>query len=480
MAVLQERQYQTKIVDEARLALRRTNAVLVYLPTGGGKTVIASRMTVNALARNLTTWFICHRDFLVDQTAKTFERLGIDFAFVAAGRRWNPYARMQICSIDTLKNRLDRLTLPNLIIWDECHHVAASGWAKVREWAGSAKHVGLSATPVRLDGKGLDGSFGEIVTGPSVGWLIDEGYLCDYRAFAPPFDPDILKGIRKSGGDYAKGQLEGAMDTSTLIGDMVKTWREHAFGMRTVAFCASVKHSEHVAATFRENGIPAVHLDGSSSTYERRAAARALALGELKVITNVDLFGEGYDLAAQADMDVSIDCVILGRPTQSLGLHLQQIGRGLRTADGKEYGVILDHAGNIARHGLPDEEREWTLQGVTKKPGGPASLGMRNCERCLCAYPPTKPICPNCGLVWVTKSKDMKHVDGELVEVDREEARKSKRMEEFSCQSIEQLIDLGRRRGYAEPVKWAARIWSDRERRAMARIEHQAAAYMRG
>jgi len=447
--------------------------VLAQLPTGGGKTVIAAKMTGNAAAKGLRAWFICHRDFLLQQTSRTFDRVGIPHGFIAAGYEFNHHHQVQICSIDTLKRRLDRLTPPHLFEWDEAHHIAAAGWTKVFQWAGPRpRHIGFSATPLRLDGKGLDDKFGDIVVGPSSLELIEQGFLSDYKAFAPS-TPD-LTGIHTRAGDYARDEIDGLMDDGQIIGDMVRHYRRYADGLRCIYFCVSIKHSEHVAATFNASGIPAMHLDGDSPTELRIKAAKAFGRGALRVLSNVDLFGEGYDLAAQANMDVSVEAVALARPTKSLGLHLQQIGRALRP--GKPHAIILDHAGNLMRHGLPDQEREWSLKGIdkNKKGGGPM---VRQCPECFAVHEAHKMVCPYCGHVYEkseTGGRKVEEIEGELKEVDKVALRRSRQNEERQCRTVEDLVALAKRRGYRNPEKWAAFIFTYQQKRAQELYEAHA------
>jgi DNA repair protein RadD len=466
------RPYQEDMIAGARALLRQHQAVLIQAPTGAGKTALAAFMAGSAVSKGLRVWFICHRDFLVDQTSKTFTKVGIDHAFIAAGWTFQPHKRVQICSIDTVKNRLDRLTPPDLVIWDEGHHTAAAGWRKVRDWADKAKHVGLSATPCRLDGKGLDDLFNAMVPGPAVSWLIENKFLSDYRAYAPS-TPD-LSGVHTRAGDYAAGELDAAMNKAAMIGEYPRHYLTYARGMRAVYFATSVATSERIAAMFRDAGVHAQHIDGTTPTAERKAYARRFALGEIQVLTNAALFGEGYDLAAQAGIDVSIDCVGLCRPTQSLALHLQQIGRGLRLSEGKRHAVILDHAGNIMKHGLPDDDREWSLEGQKKGKKGAQDIAvpLRQCPKCFACHRPA-PKCPDCGYSYPIEVKQtIEEVEGELLEIDKEALRATRKAEEAKARTLDELIALGQARGYKNPVAWAghratARHAARNQRRAM-------------
>lgn len=479
--MIQPRPYQSEAIQKVRVALRSHRRVLLQLPTGGGKTVIACVMTKNAVAKGLRVWFICHRDFLIEQTSQSFYKVDIEHSFIASGRMYNPFAAVQICSIDTLKNRLDRVPFgmePHLVIWDECHHLGAGGWSRVFKWAEAARHVGLSATPCRLDGRGLDDKFDALVPGPSVDWLIQHGYLSKYRAFAPT-TPDT-SGLHMRAGDWADEDIAAIMSDSKVIGDMVRHYREKASGLRAVYFAPTIALSQRWASEFVAAGIRAVHLDGSSSSHERTMSARAMAIGELDVIFNVALFGEGYDLAAQAGMDVTIEAVGLGRPTQSLALHLQQIGRALRPKPSPA--IVLDHAGNLMRHGMPCDDREWTLEGSgKKKKGGDEKEMTRNCDNCLSTISIFKKQCPVCGHIIRSKGgRNIEEEDGELNEIDVSLVRRRRKAEESSCETIDDFVTLAVRRQYQHPERWAAHMFTHKMKRERAIVASLEQSYLAG
>lgn len=465
------RDYQAEGIQNVRHALKRVRRVLLQAPTGAGKTVLASYMVGQTTARGSSAWFICHRAELVEGTSKTFHKFGQAHGIIAAGHPLNIMQLAQVCSIDTLKNRLDQLKAPRLAIIDEAHHCSAAGWALVIDWlvANGAVVVGLSATPKRLDGQGLDKHFDELVLGPSVAWLIEQGHLSPYKVFAPP-GPD-MQGVRKQMGDYARGETEARVDKPKLLGDMIEHWQREADGLRTVAFGVTVAHSRHIADQFNAAGIPAAHLDGGTPRGERQRIIRDYADGRLRVITNVDLFGEGFDLASLAQRDVTVDCVILGRPTQSLALHLQQEGRCLRPGE-VETKIILDHAGNTWRHGLPDDEREWTLEGRKKSKAandnGPPPPVI--CEGCFNAIRrPLPRCCPHCGKPLVAEVKPIKVAEGtlgEVTEVMKRQIRAKRAQEEREADTLDKLVHLGHQRGYKNPQPWAMKKWGERRRYA--------------
>lgn len=457
------RPYQTDIINDAREALRSHNSVLIQAPTGSGKTALSADMIGSASQRNNLSYFICHRAELIEQTSETFRMEGIAHGFIASGMRADPYQNVQICSIDTLKSRVDSLPHPKFCVWDEAHHVGAGGWARVHGTYSKAKHVGLTATPERLDGKGLGEWFSHMVKGPSVAWLMDEGYLSKYKAYAPSI-PD-LTGIHKRMGDFAKGELAEAMDTNCITGDAISHYNNLAPGKSAVAFCVSIKHSQHVTEKFNNAGIVAAHIDGKMAKSTRKEIISGFRQGSIKVLTNVDIVGEGFDLPAMG-------ASILLRPTQSLALYLQQVGRSLRPAEGKDHAVILDHAGNIMRHGLPDEVRDWTLEGRQGKGKGDKKeaedVNVRQCPKCFYVHVPS-PRCPLCGHLYEIKERIPEQVEGELQEVNKELLKKQRRREQGSAQSLEDLVAVGKLRGYKNPHGWASYIYNARKAKMEAR-----------
>lgn len=468
------RDYQEDMIVRAREKMRRKRRILYQLPTGGGKTAIAAFMIAEAVAKGKTVWFICHRAELVAGTSATLRKYGVPHGIIAAGYPMDTRQQVQVCSIDTLKNRMHQLAHPDLIIWDECHHIAAAGWAGVMAAYPRAFHIGLSATPVRLDGKGLDEHFDEMICGPSMGWLMDHGHLARYRLFAPGA-PD-MKGVRKALGDFSKGATAERADKPKLIGDAVKHWTAQAFGMRTVAFGVNRAHSLHIAEMFTAAGIPFAHLDGDTDKGERKRIITEFADGRILGLSNVGLFGEGFDLAAIAQRDVTIDCVVDCAPTMSLSSYMQRGGRMLRPADGKT-GVYLDHAGNSARHGFFEDEREWSLESGCKPAGGGGDNDNgppppKTCSGCFMQIrQPAPPACPHCGAELRAAPKAIEVEAGELTEVspeDRKRQRNQNKREQAECKTLGELVALGARRGYKSPQQWAYKIWRGRMARRPA------------
>lgn len=445
------RPYQIAIIDEARAKMRAgIKSVLLVSPTGSGKTALTAHMLKTAASKQMSSMFIVHRRELVKQSMKAFARVGVRHGIIAAGFPEDRQPLTQIASIQTLARRWTRYRRPQLIVWDECPHIAAKSWAEVYKAYPDAYHVGLTATPCRLDGKGLRDYFKDIVSGPTVSWLIENKFLSNYKLFAPP--GISVSGLHVRMGDFVKSELAAACDKPTITGDAIKHYQKRAAGKRAVVFCASIEHSKHVVEQFKAAGIAAEHVDGETPNEERDAAIGRFESGHISVLSNVELFGEGFDLPA-------IEAAILLRPTTSLALYLQQVGRALRPSPGKSHAVILDHAGNCDRHGLPDEERAWSLDGgESRRNGGGGGASVKVCPKCFAAQFSGRPACGFCGHVFETKPRELNIVEGELVEIDHVAIKARQKNEQFAAKTEDDLVKLAKARGYRRPHAWARYI----------------------
>lgn len=437
-----------------------TQSLVLQAPTGAGKTLLTAHMIGTAASKGFGAWFVCHRRELIKQSIRTFSQVGVKFGVCAAGWMEANRQPVQIASIQTLANRFNRLLRPKLIVWDEAHHVAAASWSRIFKAIPDAFHVGLTATPERLDGRGLGDYFAKMVKGPSVQWLIENGFLSPYRLYAP--SGISVAGVATRMGDFVKSELAAVVDKPTITGDAIREYRKRADGKRAVVFCTSIQHSQHVVAQFQAAGIPAAHVDGETDVESRDAAIRRFERGDIKVLSNVELFGEGFDLPA-------IEAAILLRPTQSLGLYLQQVGRALRPAPGKDHAVILDHAGNCERHGLPDEDREWSLEGrVARRSGDSAGGFVRTCPRCFAAQLPGGAACKFCGHVFEVSPREVKQVEGDLQEIDTAAIRSQRAKEQGRAQTLEELTAIGIHRGYKHARRWAHHVFQSRQAKRLA------------
>lgn len=454
------RDFQTDLIVGARARLRTgIRRLLIQLATGGGKTVIAAYIIGGVQSRGLRVWFVVHRKELLKQTSATFSAVGIQHGFIAAGFPCDMHQLVHLCGVNTLFARLDGLPEPDVIVWDEAHHATAGTWAGVMARFPDAIHIGLSATPQRLDGAGLGLHFDDMICGPSTAELIKRGFLSPYRYFAPG-TPDLV-GVRKSGGDLNRGDLAGVMDKPQLIGDVVEHYLREAAGEQGIVFAVNREHSRHLADCFRAHGIRAAHIDGSMTDRERDRFDAAFRAGDITIGCNVELFGEGYDVPG-------IGYVGVARPTSSLSWHRQMLGRGLRIFPGKEIAVLCDHAGNAMRGlGLPDADVVWTLEGRAKgRSRGPVdAFAIHQCPECFRVTPSVERTCPGCGHEFAVQARQIETVDGELFEVqnlgesaakiDKEAAAKRRKQEEREAKSYPALLKLARERGYEKPEGWA-------------------------
>lgn len=454
------RDYQDRDVGRLREALRAGAPRVCYvLPTGGGKTVLMAWMARAAAERGKSTFFLVHRQELIRQSSRTFDMMDVAHGLIFKGHTMTRDL-VQIASVQTLVRRLERVPRrPDLIVVDEAHHATAGTYRRILEAYPQAKVIGLTATPARTDGTGLADVFSGLVVGPRMAELTERGFLAPYKIFAPPIGIDV-SAVKSRAGDFSKEELAEAVDKPTITGDAVRHYLRLAAGKRAIAFCASVKHSEHVAASFRAAGVRAQHFDGGTDDSARERIVRRFADGDIDVLCNVDLVGEGFDVPA-------CEVAILLRPTQSLIMFLQQVGRALRPAPGKEAALILDHAGNTLRHGLPDEEREWTLAGRKKgrrKAEDEPQVQVRQCPQCFACHAPA-PKCPSCGHVYEINGREVAQVDGQLEEIDPRELRRQRLREQSRANTYELLVELGRARGYKNPEKWAHHVHEHREKK---------------
>lgn len=336
---MQLRDYQQRAVDRLEESITQGLKPILVLPTGAGKTVVAAHLVANSSKPVL---FLVHRRELVYQAVERLAAFGIESGVVMGTDPANPDAAVQVASVQTLARR-KKLPEAGLIIIDECHHAIASSWMAVVERYPLAQVIGLTATPYRLDGKGLGVIFDKIVVGATTSELCDAGALVPPVVYTHPMVED-LGAVAVRGGDFAIGELGDAMSREKLLGDVVRHWLRLARGMPTIVFAVNVKHSRLLVKEFSEHGVVAEHVDGTMLPKDRNAILSRLASGKTEVVSNCMVLGEGWDLPR-------LSCAVLARPTQSRGLYLQQVGRVMRKAAGKDGALILDHAGNYRRHG---------------------------------------------------------------------------------------------------------------------------------
>ncbi len=442
------RDYQENSIDGLITSIRGGNKkILLQASTGAGKTIVASSMIQRAVAKGNQCLFIAHRKEIISQTSEKLDTFGIDHGVIMSGHtRHKPANPVQLASIQTLSNR--HKPHADLVIIDETHLACSASFQKIIEHYSGAIIIGLTATPTRLDGRGLGEIYTDMVQVVPMRRLIDDGHLVQPRVFAP-FTPDLAK-FKTVRGDYDATQVADEMDSASITGDIIKHWTAHAAGRKTICFASSVAHSQHIVDEFNAAGISAKHLDGTTNAALRDKTLQDWRDGQFHVLSNMGLFIEGLDVPEAS-------CCILARPTQSVTIYLQAVGRVMRPAKNKTDCIILDHAGLTHSHGLVDEEREWSLDGKKKKSrknDAEKAPSVTICDGCFAAYSraehPEK--CPECG-------KETKHTarevevdsDAQLIELTPEmmSAIKARKKDEFvAAKTIEQLRELAAQRGY--------------------------------
>jgi superfamily II DNA or RNA helicase len=393
-----------------------TSAVCYQLATGGGKTRIFIEVILQVVANGGRVLILVHRAEIREQVEDALIAANVPHGVIAAGFPATADALVQVASVFTAVNRLNRIGKFDFIVVDECHHSTANTWQTILAAFSDARVLGTTATPQLLDGTGLDGIFDKLICGPSVAWLIENGFLSPFTAFIPTKGPD-LRGVRSIAGDYQINDLSRAMSKGIVIGAAVDEYEQRCTnnGVRlpAVVFTVDILHSQLVTQRFCERGIRAVHVDGDTHPDARRAAIRGLGTGDVNVVSNCSLISEGTNTPA-------VGAIILLRPTQSIGLHLQQIGRGLRPAPGKAKTYILDHAGNILRHGLPDAPRTWTLEGrcADNEVETEAALALKRCEECGAVNKRAAVVCEECGAPFPVRKLVRPEINTPLIEAD--------------------------------------------------------------
>jgi DNA repair protein RadD len=434
---MQLRPYQQQAINDLRAAFRNgAQAPLLVAPTGAGKTVIFSAIAKAIAAKGRNGLVLVHRRELVTQASRKLTDAGVAHGIIAAGMG-GANASIQVASVQTLIRRLQKVTKPpDLIIIDEAHHAAAGSWQTIINHWPDVPLIGVTATPCRLDGKGLGNVFDTLIKGPSVQMLTSAGYLSPARIYAPPMVAD-LSGIKRRAGDYAIDQAADAMTRPTVTGDAIKHYQTLAGDQQAIAFCCNVNHAVSVRDSFATVGISSELLLGNTS--DRDAVVGRFANNKTRILVTVDVVSEGFDIPAAG-------CAILLRPTQSLGLYLQQVGRVLRPAPGKKHAIILDHVGNVIRHGWPDDVRPWSLEHGAPRASGQSAPSVRTCPECFAAFKPAA-VCPCCGAQCTASPREIHQREGELQELRKKSTYDGIIPGMYLCggeESVEEQIEIER------------------------------------
>ena len=385
---------QDDLADEAK------SRVMMQLPTGGGKTRIAAALLHWWLGNGRKAVWLTHRTELSDQTCAVLNKSAVravnnlEWYVDDPAPYWPDGVVILMAQTVSRRNRFDgvwrRYNPQDLLIIDEAHHATAAGWARaINQWPGPV--VGLTATPWRLSKtEGFDHLFAELILGPQISDLQSKGHLATAKVLMPERDDLILGGEITATGDYSESGIAGAnQGREVWTAGVLRFWQQHAPDRQTIVYAVSVAHAENLTAVFNEANIPAAALLGDTPLAERQQCIKRFSDSRLKVLVNVAVATEGFDLPDAA-------CVVLTRPTMSLALYLQMVGRGLRPKSDGGNCLILDLAGNVERHGFPEDEREWSLEarGQQDGPGRPPVVW---CPECAGVSPAASHHCRNCG-----------------------------------------------------------------------------------
>lgn len=461
------RPYQIQAINDLRDSAARYGykKLLLQAATGAGKTIIASSIMGYCKENNNPVLFFAHTREIVKQTRDKLKALGLDCGIMMAGEIQDHEELIQVASIQTLHSRHKRLGdwyLPpaKLVVIDEGHRSLSVTYLKMIDYYASkgAIILSLTATPIRSDGRGLGHVYEHMVQCPDIGELTKMGYLVPARYFAPS-RPD-LEGIKILAGDYNEKELEKRMDKPKLIGDVVENWIQIANDRQTIVFASGVKHSKHMAESFRASGISAEHIDAKTPKDEREDILERHRTGETKIVCNVFVLTEGFDCPP-------VSCIVMARPTRNPGTYIQMGGRGLRPYEGKKDCIIIDHSDAIHTHGLLSEFTEWTLD----KDGSLREKIQKRivekgrdivCKECSAIYSGRR-MCPECGHEPKSFGKGVAYKDGRLFEIgkDIEGGVKAKNWPKEEKQSwYSQIYSYAMQRGYQKG--WVAHTYKDK------------------
>ncbi len=486
MIELIPRPYQDKIIERVKDAIRRkVRRILVVMPCGSGKTVIFTKIAQGASLKQKIVLIVAHRKELILQCSDKLKRFAVDHGIIKAGYPAQYDKTTQVASIQTLHKRTDAVS-PAVMIYDECHHSLSEQAQVVITKYAQALLLGFTASPVWRK-KTLGGYYDELIVGPSIRELIDDGYLVDTQVYAPPPVCE-LEGV-----DYENlSELEEAMNKRKVTGDAIAHYDRLARGMSAIVYTVSIKHSLEVAAQFREAGWQFYAIHGDMEDDERDPLLADFGAGKIQGLVSCDLISEGTDVP-RARVAIKL------RPTKSLGLDIQQNGRinrpfyaegfDLDTREGrlaaiaaseKPYAIDVDHVANYHFHGWPDDEYEWSLKDEPKRKKD-ANFSVNQCLSCFRVF--KGDACPHCGADREIKSRKIIYTEGELKLLKKEDVARAKeekksaavrkkadsaakkaeaerlkiikKRERKDAKTIPQLIAFAKKYGYEEPEAWA-------------------------
>lgn len=431
--MIQLRDYQLELIDGVYQSMSKGNKnIMVQSPAGSGKSVTMSEIARRATDKGNNVLFVVHRRELVEQIRGTFIANNVD---------------MQLCHVgmvQTVSNQLKRnkVTEPSLILVDEGHHALARTYQNIFEEFPNAYVLSFTATPWKMSNKGFTEVFTDLILGKSVKWLIDNNRLAPFKYYSV----NLLKNIQmkhNATGEFSNASIEEAMQ-KTIFGDVIENYQKFAEGKKTIVYTHSVEASKTVADKFNSNGYKAMQVDGKTPKDERELAMKLFRSGEIKILVNAELYGEGVDVP-------DCECVILLRPTESLTLFIQQTMRAMRYQPNKQ-AIIIDHVGNYSRHGLPDTEHNWLehFEGTSKKSNQSDSIPVKECESCYAVVASAYTVCPVCGEEFPKVDPTEYQIDElrELEEITEDNIIRLNFKEPKDCKNMEELYQLAKDRNY--------------------------------
>ena len=417
------RDYQQKALKEIKDALSSgKKAPLLVLPTGAGKTVVFTELSKYLIKQNKKVLILVHRRELVKQACQKLDEMNTKYGVIAPSYP-SVNNLLQVASVYTLSRRMHNLKfIPDYIIFDEAHHVAAKTWSDVVNHYKKSIRIGVTATPTRLDGKSLKDYFDVLINGPDVIDLVNKGYLCKHKVYASPYKLDFSN-LKLKRNDYLKKDIANLVKDKVITGNAVSHYKKYLLNKPTVVFCVDIPHAQTIFDRFISEGIKAALLTGDTPQNERDKILDDLKNNIIHVVVSIDVISEGTDLPC-------VEGAILLRPTNSESLYRQQVGRILRPRENKT-SIVLDHVNNTITHGFVDEKREWKLE--NEIPYGPKRKNplVRTCQQCNHVFKFAKS-CPECG--FELSQKELIEIEGELQElvkeIEEKEAIKDKRIKD--------------------------------------------------
>ncbi|EKL0520838.1 DEAD/DEAH box helicase [Listeria monocytogenes] len=394
---------------------------------GAGKSVILSEIIRMTTHNKNHVLFLVHRKELIDQIRNTLIMNEVDMSYVKLGM------------VQTIVRRLNKTSEPSLIIIDESHHVLANSYKKIIHHFSKAKVVGFTATPVRINGGGLGDINDTLIEKVNVKWLIENQFLASYKYYAPEIVQTESLNVKRTG-EFDMTGLDDQFNKKMIWGDVIKHYRKLADGEQAILYASSLYQSQKMAASFEQVGITAAHIDGKTPKTERDHIIQQFRNGDIKVLCNLDLIGEGFDVP---------DCstVIMLRPTQSLSLYIQQSMRGMRYRPGKT-SIIIDHVGNVSRFGLPDMERTWTLEPKKGSNSKKAEAPVKICPDCFMTVLSSNKQCEHCGHEFKVEVKPIQIDDAAELQEITEPVFQVDYSSPNDCKNMKELYDYAKQHNY--------------------------------